>query len=141
MVVRSGEVEILGLMYRIRRTKYLAFHYEGDRLVAIVGLKRPCKSYKGKVFSKAGVPEGADNYGLEIGWAFTEPEYRRRGICSNLIDAILGKSKSQNLFATTRANNIPMQRNLEKKGFKKIGNLYLGRTSDYSLQLYVYTPQ
>jgi len=136
LVLRGEQVENSGLRNRIKRAKLLAFHYEEKNLVGIASLKRPNKTYKKKVFIEAGVSEESDKYNLEVGWAFTMDEYRGKGICCGLIQKIVDASGSQNIFATTRTDNLPMQRILEKNGFQKIGKPYPGRTKKYYLQLY-----
>ena len=133
---KGGEVDPLGLRNRIRRAKYLAFHYEQNELVGIVGLKRPYETYKKVVFKRAGVPKEAEKYSLEIGWAYTKCVYRGKGICTGLIQKILEKSESENFFATVRTNNPAMHRVLEKTGFRRIGKPYHGRTN-HSIQLFI----
>ena len=78
-----------------------------------------------------------DKYNLEIGWAYTMCKYRRKGICSGLIQKIFDAYGSQNIFATTRTDNSSMQIILEKCEFKKIGITYQGGTKEHRLQLFV----
>lgn len=136
LVQKGGEVDPSGLKTRIKRAKYLAFQFDQNKLVGILGLKRPCEIYKKRVFKKAGLPKDAEKFDLEIGWAYTECLYRGRGICTNLIQLILSKSGNENLFATVRTENAAMCRVLEKTGFEKIGIPYKGRSKGYTLQLF-----
>lgn len=48
-VKKSGEVSLYGLKDRIRRARCLAFYYEEDELIGIVGLKRPNENYKNRI--------------------------------------------------------------------------------------------
>lgn len=135
-VLEGGQVDPFGLKDRIKRAALLAFHYEENTLVGITALKRPDETYKKEVFRKAGVSKESDKYNLEIGWAYTTKEYRGRGICSSLIQELIVASVSQNMFATTKTDNLPMQKILKRNGFQKTGKSYLGRTSGYHLQLF-----
>jgi RimJ/RimL family protein N-acetyltransferase len=138
LVKKGGEVGLHGLVERIERAKYLAFHYEQDELVGIVGLKRPSENYKNKVFRNAGVPKEGKKYSLEIGWAYTDRSYRSKGICTILVQKILEKFESESFYATVRIDNVAMHKVLKKTGFKGIGKLYQGRTNNY-IQLFVRT--
>jgi len=135
-VIDGEQVDPFGLRDKIKRASLLAFHYEENTLVGIAALKRPNETYKKEVFRKAGVSKESDKYNLEIGWAYTTKEYRGRGICSGLIQKLIVASASQNIFATTKTDNLPMQKILKRNGFQKTGKSYQGRTSGYHLQLF-----
>lgn len=137
MVLKGEQVEEAKLEDRIKRARHLAFKYDQNQLVGIAALKRPSDKYKQDVFKKAGIPEQAKDYELEIGWAFTEKEHRGRGVSGNLIRGLLEISEPHNIFATTRTNNKAMDRILLKHGFTQCGKPYLGRDCTYQLQLYV----
>lgn len=62
-VKKSGEVSLYGLKDRIRRARCLAFYYEEDELIGIVGLKRPNENYKNRIFKSAGVSGEAESSG------------------------------------------------------------------------------
>lgn len=137
LVKRGGEVERAGLRKRIERAELLAFHYENNNLVGIAAIKQPYKTYVEQVFKKAGVSEKYNTYKLEIGWAFTIPEYRSNSICSDLIKRLISTLQLKNIFATTRTDNLSMQKILVRNGFQKVGHLYLGSNCDYRLQLFI----
>jgi hypothetical protein len=139
LALKSEQVESYRLGERIRKAKLLAFHYIDDKLVGIVALKRPNETYKKGVFRKAGVNEESEKYSLELGWAFTLKKHRGSHICSNLVRKIVNVLGSQNMFATTRTNNLSMQKILMKNGFKKMGKPYKGRTDAYCLRLFART--
>jgi RimJ/RimL family protein N-acetyltransferase len=140
LVLKGDQVENSGLKERIRRNgALLAFHYENGVIIGVTGLKKPNKAHKEKIFGQAAVSEEADNYDLEIGWAFVEKEYRGKGVCPHLIQEIFDSSKSQNFFATAREDNTSVHRVLEKRGFKKIGRPYAGR-DNRRCQLFVKSP-
>jgi RimJ/RimL family protein N-acetyltransferase len=103
-------------------------------LTTIVAIKRPTANHLLEVFRKANEGAMPGNFSLELGWAYTVDSYRGKGICNELVQAIL-KVETENLFATTRCDNLPMQKILNKNGFKVIGKPYES-DGDYSLLLF-----
>jgi len=137
LVLKGEQVQAAGLKYRIRRAVLLAFYYERDTLVGVAALKRPNRAYKDEVFRKAGVFEKRDELDFELGWAFTLEKYRGKGICSCLVRKLLEESEPKNLFATTRKDNLQMQKILKQNGFRRVGKSYVGRSC--SLLLFIRT--
>jgi RimJ/RimL family protein N-acetyltransferase len=135
-VLDGEQVDPFGLRDRIKKAVLLAFHYEENTLVGIAALKRPNETYKKKVFRKAGVSKESDKYNLELGWAYTIKEYRGKGICSSLVQKLISALGSQNIFATTRTDNFPMQVILIKNGFQKTDKPFKRKNSTYNLQLF-----
>lgn len=135
---KGGEVDLHGLVKRIKKAICLAFHYEQDKPIGIVGLKQSNENYKNRVFRNAGVPKEAKKYSSEIGWAYTDCGHRGKGICTILVQKILEKFESENIYATVRTDNAAMHKILEKTGFSRIGKPYQGRKSNY-IQLFVRT--
>ena len=136
LALESEQVKSCGLRNRIERAKLLAFHYREDTLVGIVALKRHNETYKKELFRKAGANEEHKKYILELGWAFTLKEHRGNHICSNLVKRVVTVYEFQNMFATTRTDNLSMQRILTKNGFRKLGKPYKGRADAHYLQLF-----
>lgn len=137
MVVEGGQVEVRGLRERIKRAAFLAFYYERKVLIGIGALKRPQESYKKKVFRRAGVPGKSGEYELELGWVYIKPEHRRRGVCSSLLHQLILMTGSKKVFATTRKDNFPMKRVLERIGFRKVGKPYKLDNDTSVLELFV----
>jgi len=135
MVSQGRQVTERGLDDLIKQAVFLAFHYEGDQLAGVAALKKPRKEYKSRTFQNAGVVEQADKFDLEIGWTFTLKEYEGLHICSNLIQNLIEKSQSHNMYATTSSKNSRMDRILTRFGFAKVGAPYRGRKGQ--LQLYL----
>uniref|UniRef100_A0A6M3K7J7 Putative acetyltransferase n=1 Tax=viral metagenome TaxID=1070528 RepID=A0A6M3K7J7_9ZZZZ len=130
LVIKGGQVITGGLRRSINNAYLLAFYYDGDKLVSIRGVKRPNRGYVEYVFDNAGVPELANKYKYETGWAFTIPSHRRKGIGSFAYTKMLEKSKGVKIFATTREGNVAPQKILKKNGFKRLGEPYEGITED-----------
>jgi len=137
MVRTGGQVKKPGMEWRVRRAHLLAFYYEKNTLAGILGVKQFIKTYKKTIFRKAGVPEEAGKYNLEMGWAFTLPEYRGRGIFSSLKKKLISAVGHENLYSTTSINNLPVQKSMKKFGFVKLGKPYAGRTSGRMIYIFV----
>ena len=141
-VRQGGEVEERGLEDRVRRAKALAFLYVSGTLVGVAALKQPNQRYRDGVFKKAKVSQCTALFDLELGWVYVLPEYRGKHYSAVLSAAAKSQSNNASIFATTRSDNKPMQKTLERLGFKRIGNTYDSTRLDstgrkYELQLYV----
>jgi len=126
-----------GLAEKIAGAEWLAFHYESEKLVSVAGLQQPVEGYKKGVFKKAGISELAENSEFEFCWAFTLDDYRGRGFCSRLLQGILEKAGTKNLFAIVRSSNRRMIEILAKQGFELNGFPYSRRAHRYTFQLYL----
>src|SRR5229473_564528 len=110
-VLAGGEVRSQGLDKRIRNAEWLTFAFDhSGTLVGIGALKRPVNPYKSNVFRMAGLEGYSKNYLYEIGWIFVSPNSRDQGYCTTIVKEILNLTANESLYATSRADNIPMQR-------------------------------
>lgn len=122
-LVRQGEeVQEDGLKGRVKKAAALVFLRTNGELVGVAGLKCPAKSHRDKVFSKAGVPDVAEAFELELGWVFIPKAHRQKGYARVLSAAALSQNDRQATFATTRADNVAMQKTLEHLGFRRLGD-------------------
>jgi hypothetical protein len=133
LVLSAEQVPAGGLAERIRSCLYLGFAYHADELIAVTGVKQPAHSYRRRIFEKAGVADQRKDFTYEIGYAFTKPAYRGRGIHRYLVSALVSETTSGNFFATTKVANVP--RILETLGFTKCGTDYKN-DDDETLQLF-----
>jgi hypothetical protein len=85
-------------------------------------LKNPSKDYRDGVFEKAGVPDAAKPYELELGWVFVLPEQQGKKYSLVLSAAALSQASRTPTFATTRLDNVAMQKTLEHLGFRRLGD-------------------
>lgn len=136
-VQKGDEVEPKGLKERVERAKTLAFLYMGTALVGVAALKQPNVSYRDDVFKKAEVPLIATDFELELGWVYVSPDQRGKHFSEVLSTAAISQSKGTPVFATTRLDNLPMQRALERVKFSSVGVPYSSKRGDYKLLLYV----
>lgn len=135
LVIKGGQVDRTGLKKRIERARLLGFCYEGDELVGTAAIKEAYKAYVSRVFNSANESEKANEYRYELGWIYTLPNYRRRGISRALVEKLLGDYKGYDLFATTGTGNRTMETILGEHGFQKFGSPFQGRKE--RKQLYV----
>jgi predicted GNAT family acetyltransferase len=127
LMKKSGEVILNGLEDRIKNAKCIAFFYNKDEIIGTAALKRPNPYYKKRIFKSAGIAHDADKYEFEVGWAYTEPLHRGRGICTTLLREIIEKFEAESFYATSKIGNTGMHKILERLEFKRIGTPYNGR--------------
>lgn len=121
--VRQGdEVETQGLEARVKRAKALVFLRVDGELVGVAALKEPLRTYRDGVFRKALVPDSSKGFRFELGWVFVPPAHRRKGYSRVLSAAAINQCERTPTFATTRLDNVPMQRVLEQIGFRRVGD-------------------
>jgi GNAT superfamily N-acetyltransferase len=133
----GGEVSLQGLGDRIREAPVLAFAYISGLLVGIAALKNPRVSYRSRISKGIGFPLPISAFPFELGWVYVSPEARRQGISASLLQAVLAAHSANGVFATTRTDNEPMQRSLNKLGFAAVGSAYLSGRGKHSLQVFV----
>lgn len=121
LALAGRQVDPAGLERRIRNALFLAFVYDEQRLVSIGALKIPTDHHRADVFRLAGVPDRASDFPVEMGWAYTIPEYRGRGLHRQVIGDLLSRT-GDNIFSTTKAANVPAL--LEGAGFTQTGSPY-----------------
>ncbi len=125
-VEKGGKVVLLGLLDRIKNCELLAFCYFENMLVGVSSVKRPNHNYVDGIIQKAKIQRKIQDLNYEIGYSFTEKEYRRNGISQELKKGLLKKMESRKgiIFSTTAIKSS--QNFLEQNGFKKYGNPYDG---------------
>jgi RimJ/RimL family protein N-acetyltransferase len=121
-VRRGDEVQSQGLEDRVKQAKALVLLQVNSELVGIAAIKQPLKTYRDGVFKKAGVPEAAEAFQLELGWVYVPPQHRRQGYSRVLSVAAMSQADRKPTFATTRLDNVAMHRTLENLGFRRLGD-------------------
>lgn len=128
LVAQGGQVARSGLEQRIRRAKYLAFAYVEGELAAVAAVKKASWFYIRDVFGKANEPARGNDFKYELGWGYTRPKYRNRGIHQCLVDLLLENVRDINIFGTTGTANEAIMSILQKRGFVMCGSPYPGKT-------------
>jgi len=135
----GGEVQSYGLSNRVRRAKALAFLVEDGSTIGIAALKQPDQGYKADVFAKAGAAEAPGQFLYEVGWVVIAEKHRGRKLSRVLVDAVLSKSESRSVFATSATTREAMHRTLSRFGFVRHGQSYPSSERDEELFLFIRT--
>ena len=136
LVLEGGEIEEVGFNNRIKEnSKLLGFVWQNNELASVAAIKTPLRSYHRRVFRKAGVSDIISEYPLEYGWAYTTKGCRRKGLASKLAKLLINSFPDTNIYATAAISNKGSHRLLEKSGFIKIGDPYIGRKR--TIQLFI----
>lgn len=140
LVRQGGAVESHGLENRVRKAQALVFLHVDGETVGIAAIKNPSAGYRDDVFRKAGVPQAGNQFHLELGWVFVLPDHRGKGYSLILSAAAMSQAERKPTFATTRLDNLAMQRTLEHLGFTRLGDSWQStRGNKPRLVLYVTT--
>lgn len=125
-VAKGGKVMLQGLQNRIKNCELLAFCYFKNELIGISSIKRPSTTYVENVIEKSKIDRKPSDLRFEIGYSFTEFNFRRRGISQKLKEKLLEKIKSREgiIFSTTAIKSS--QNFLEQQGFIKYGKPFDG---------------
>lgn len=126
LVLKGGKVKEKGLKDRILSCELLAFYKVNETIVAVSSIKRPKESYIKNVIEKAKLERNYRDLKFEIGYSFTDENYRKNGYSTELKLLLLLTLKNVKgiLFSTTA---IPSsQKFLEKNGFLNNGIAYDG---------------
>jgi GNAT superfamily N-acetyltransferase len=136
LVTKYGTVDPEGLTQRIRDASRLLFLRESNgQLIGVGALKCPQLSYRTKVFAKARATTSPDEYRVELGWVAVAKSHRGRGLSRRIIGQLITLAATENLFATTRADERAM-RFAADCGFKPAGKPYTSGCG-YDLVLYL----
>jgi hypothetical protein len=127
LVLKGKKVQKKGLKERIFNCELLAFYKLNESIVAISAIKRPEESYRKKIIEKANLDRDYKDLLFEIGYSFTEENFRKNGFNSALKLLLLNSLKNLKgiLFSTTAISSS--QKFLEKNGFVNLGIPYDGK--------------
>lgn len=128
-VVRGNKIKktnLKNLRNRIINSELLGFCYLNDQIIGISAIKKPLKNYIINIIDSAKLDRDWGSLKFEIGYSYTEPNFRREGISSNLKYKLIDEMKNNYniLFSTTAI--LSSQKFLLENGFKNIGVMYDG---------------
>jgi len=135
MVTKGGEVAGPGLETNVAKAKALLLLRIGEEFVGCAAVKHPQTTYREKIAEKSGIDLGQDRFPFELGYFFISEATRGRGQSHWLVEAALASTDGAGVFATARADNVPMQRALAKAEFKTVAT-FPGR-KDREISLFV----
>jgi RimJ/RimL family protein N-acetyltransferase len=140
-LVRSGgQTLVHGLRQGISRAQKLGFYFKKGALAGVAALKNPGQKRVHSLFRRAGVPQLANFFKNELGYASVLPEYRKNGVCTGLFKKLLKFSKGKTVYATTRDKNARMIKILKKLGFKRLGKRFPSLYGPHWIHLFVLLP-
>lgn len=139
LVASGGEVALQGLEGRVRGAALLSFLWQSRDLVGVAGLKHPSVNHRAELETGSGEALDAAEIPLELGWVYVRPD-QRGGKSAVLCTPLLERVRSVGVFATSRADNVPMHSTLSKLGFKRSGNDWPSGLNPAQLLLFVRRP-
>lgn len=137
LVLAGGEVTAAGLGKRIHSAYKLTFLVVHNCLCGVAALKRPLETHRRKVSNNSGVPLAGQEFPYELGWVFLTPSARGKGLSLGLTGEALSNAGNSGIFATSRADNTPMHKTLEKVGFSVRGKTWQSGRGKHQVKLFV----
>lgn len=139
LILAAKEVNPKTLPQRLSEAILIGIYKVNDSIVATATIKRPLESYKLNVFTKSKTDFKKDDFEFELGYVMVDPKHRKDSLASNLCKELCNLFLSENIFATTRLDNVAMQTILKKNNFAQTGQQYKSRNNTSSLILLVKT--
>lgn len=120
----------------ITSSAFICLLYSADKAIGIGAIKQVYDT----PFDKAGVPTHKIGYNYELGYLYIDnvSDTRGLGLGKTISKLLLKQVEGKNVFATTEISETnPMKFILEKLGFKKLGDTYIGSKTKKTLGLFV----
>ena len=135
MLAEQGKVKG-NLENKIDRCKLICIVDVDDKAVAMGAIKKQTRSDFDS--EKAGLPNLSDEFKWELGYLYTRPDYKGKGIGSNVVKLLLENYGNGRLMASTEiAANPAMVKILERNGFRPYGKPWKSRIHDNFLGLFL----
>lgn len=108
---------------KIKNCRQIILCYIEDDLVGIGAIKPNINV--NSIFTKADLANLKEKFGWELGYFYTNPNYRKFGIASTMTKLLLHGKENENFFATTEIYSTnSMIYILEKNGFRQCGKVW-----------------
>lgn len=137
LILKGDEVNSATLPNRLSESALIAYFIDSNKIMATATIKMPLDSYKTKVFYDSNSNLSISDYIYELGYVMVDENCRGGKLASRLCRELTKIFLSQNLFATTRVDNVPMQKILKNNYFSEIGIMYPNRTNTTFLKLFI----
>lgn len=137
LIIKGNEANASLVDSRLYSSALTAYFKDGDSIIATTSIKIPESDYINDIFDKAMVDFNPSKYTFELGYVFVESLYRNQKIASILCSELIHKFDKEDLFSTTRTDNLGMQSILNSFGFVPSGISYLNLTKTRLLELYI----
>jgi hypothetical protein len=137
LIIKGNEANASLVESRLYSSALTAYFKDGDSIIATTSIKIPESDYINKIFNKALTDFNPSKYTFELGYVFVDFPYRNRKLAFTLCSELMHKFENENLFSTTRTDNLGMQSILNSFGFMPSGISYLSLTKTKLIQLYL----
>jgi len=137
LIIKGNEANASLVESRLYSSALTAYFKDGDTIIATTSIKMPESDYINNIFDKALVDFNPSKYTFELGYVFVESTFRNQKLASILCSELIHKFDKEDLFSTTRTDNLGMQSILNSFGFAPSGISYLSLTKTKLLQLYI----
>lgn len=129
--------KVLGNLFeKVDRCKEICIAYFENEPVAIGGIK--IKTSSAFSSEKSNQVDLQEQFEWELGYIYTKKDYRKRGISSFIVKALVEENININLMATTETIENPgMVKVLKKNGFNLYGNEWKSAISNENLGLFL----
>ena len=137
LIIKGNEANASLVENRLYSSALTAYFKDGDSIIATTSIKIPESDYINDIFDKALTDFNPSKYVFELGYVFVESQYRNQKLASILCSELIHKFDKEDLFSTTRTDNLGMQSILHTLGFEPSGKSYLSLSKTKLLQLYL----
>ena len=137
LIIKGNEANNSLVEGRLYTSALTAYFKDNNRIIATSTIKIPEVSYTNTIFNKASVKLNPLDYIFELGYVFVDLNYRNKKLASTLCSELVQKFKTENLFSTTRTDNLGMQSILDTLGFIPNGNPYPSINQEKLLRIYI----
>jgi len=136
LILAGCEVTSLGLDARVRAAASLVMLTVNGCLTGIGAIKQPLPDYRKSISEKADVALSPVAFPYELGWVFVLLSARGHKLSQFVVKEALSSITGAGIFATSRSDNLPMHRSLERFGFVRLGRVYTSDRGNHQLQLF-----
>jgi hypothetical protein len=137
LIIKGNEANNNLIEDRLYTSALTAYFKDNNKIIATSTIKVPEVSYINTIFDKALSKLDPLDYIFELGYVFVDLDYRNKKLASTLCSELVQRFKTENLFSTTRTDNLGMQSILGTLGFIPNGNTYPSIIQDKLLSVYI----
>jgi hypothetical protein len=137
LIIKGNEANNNLVEDRLYTSALTAYFKDSNKIIATSTIKIPEVSYINTVFDKASSKLNPLNYTHELGYVFVDFDYRNKKLASTLCSELVQKFKTENLFSTTRTDNLGMQSILDTLRFIPNGDPYPSINQEKLLRIYI----
>ena len=123
-------------IFKLRRCHSICSCELDDKIIAMGAVKPKTASDFNE--TKSGEMNRLNDFKWELGYMFTEEEFRGKGYSSRIIEQLFERLGKYNLMATTETDELnPMRKLLLRFGFQQYGNTWKSKIHGGRLGLFL----